>query len=675
MRFLLLFVLSLSLYAQTDSCHTIQLITKYNTEKNKNNLHEQDFPNTCKIMDLDKFLTVRCECLDTNREALEKLPLYNKDYKSAVITKTARHRFLDKQEKEEEKKIIKKEKIKSQPEACYSVQLLTKHNTKNNFKELNSNNYPDSCKIMNIGRYLTVRCGCYDEKYKVKKELSFLKQNYSESAIVRTAKYRFDENNVKEKAIKPTNRPKKVFITNPVVVTPPVPIILDEEVKKTMPAQKKAEVIDILEAPKIVRKPVQILKKKKEDRKKEINTSKTSSEKVTKKKEKYKYKYVKKRDMNNFYDRDLAKYRDDSGIAPYDYRYRFGAQASYDFGHVREFQKSYTDYNLRRLRIYHKGSFFKKKLFYELEYGFLGDNNIKDMYIGYKGNIKPLKMKYRVKFGNLKVPFSLEKYSSSKYSTFMERSLNDAFLDSRKFGAEFYLSKKITKGYLNFFTSYYKGSINDRINDEEIDTPVVSSRITYAKKLGKKHLFSIGGGYASQDIEGKNIKFSQRGESKFIKEKYVSEKIKDVDYIHKSNFEFLYINSKYSFQAEYTDISLKNDNDSYQYNGYYLQGSYFFLGRGREYNVEKSTLEKIKPNRDGAIELAFRYSSISLNDEGKNGVKTESGGSQKDYTYGVNWYYNKELKFMFNYVAAYPKDTTDYDGLIQVYQLRALFAF
>jgi hypothetical protein len=53
----------------------------------------------------------------------------------------------------------------------------------------------------------------------------------------------------------------------------------------------------------------------------------------------------------------------------------------------------------------------------------------------------------------------------------------------------------------------------------------------------------------------------------------------------------------------------------------------------------------------------------------------ETGGSQRDYNMGINWYYNKQLRLMFNYIIAEPKDTENYSGRLQIAQARVLFAF
>ncbi len=142
-----------------------------------------------------------------------------------------------------------------------------------------------------------------------------------------------------------------------------------------------------------------------------------------------------------------------------------------------------------------------------------------------------------------------------------------------------------------------------------------------------------------------------------------------MDSTEKRNIELLYINNKYSVQAEYTNTEVKALKDTYNFNAYYLQGSYFLIGKGRKFKFSDSTLAKIKPNSSGAVEFAIRYSYIDLND------KDESGGTQRDINYGLNWYINREIKLMVNYVVSEPKGTDDYDGLLQIIQARVLFAF
>ncbi|MDQ7066882.1 MAG: porin [Sulfurimonas sp.] len=94
------------------------------------------------------------------------------------------------------------------------------------------------------------------------------------------------------------------------------------------------------------------------------------------------------------------------------------------------------------------------------------------------------------------------------------------------------------------------------------------------------------------------------------------------------------------------------------------------MGQGRRYRSSSSKMRKPRLNRDGALELAVRYSYINLNDQDE-----DNNGEQTDYTLGVNWYINDEIKLMLNYIVAEPLGTKLYNGRLHVLQTRILFSF
>ncbi len=48
----------------------------------------------------------------------------------------------------------------------------------------------------------------------------------------------------------------------------------------------------------------------------------------------------------------------------------------------------------------------------------------------------------------------------------------------------------------------------------------------------------------------------------------------------------------------------------------------------------------------GAWQIALRYSAIDLND------KDIRGGKEENFTFGINWFLNPNLRMTFNYVLA-----------------------
>ena len=86
-------------------------------------------------------------------------------------------------------------------ETCYTVQLLSKHNSTKNLKKLQKKQFPDTCKLMKIGSSLTVRCGCYVQYDEAKLSFLSLKKTYALSSIATTYKYRFKGTKTQEQIV------------------------------------------------------------------------------------------------------------------------------------------------------------------------------------------------------------------------------------------------------------------------------------------------------------------------------------------------------------------------------------------------------------------------------------------------------------------------------------------
>jgi len=77
-----------------------------------------------------------------------------------------------------------------------SVQLLS---VSSSYKDqLFKQKYPQDCKIMQIGKSVTVRCGCFEQLDQAKKRAYQLKKKYNNASIVSTYRYRFSANTAKK---------------------------------------------------------------------------------------------------------------------------------------------------------------------------------------------------------------------------------------------------------------------------------------------------------------------------------------------------------------------------------------------------------------------------------------------------------------------------------------------
>ena len=208
---IVLFAFTLLFSKTYETCYTVQLVSRHNTQKNLSALEGLEYPQECKVMKIGQSVTVRCGCYESATPAKEKLPEYKKRYKKAVLATTYKYRFEDEKSDELLEKTIlspmkttykkvqaplaeepKKQELKKDA-TCYTVQLASRQNTTKNLNALKGREYPQECKVMPIGKSLTVRCGCYEKIEAAKSKLSLYKKEYKGSAIARTYKYRFED--------------------------------------------------------------------------------------------------------------------------------------------------------------------------------------------------------------------------------------------------------------------------------------------------------------------------------------------------------------------------------------------------------------------------------------------------------------------------------------------------
>jgi phosphate-selective porin OprO/OprP len=94
-----------------------------------------------------------------------------------------------------------------------------------------------------------------------------------------------------------------------------------------------------------------------------------------------------------------------------------------------------------------------------------------------------------------------------------------------------------------------------------------------------------------------------------------------------------------------------------KFQGGYAQAGYVLTGESHKYNPASASYGGVVPANPfsldgggwGAWEIAGRYSTVDLNNQLgiANGV---AGGRQNVYTLALNWYVNRNVRFMFDYL-------------------------
>ena len=310
----------------------------------------------------------------------------------------------------------------------------------------------------------------------------------------------------------------------------------------------------------------------------------------------------------------------------------------------------------------------------------LEEPNFKDVYIQL---IKlPVVGNFRV--GHFKEPWSLER-TSSNYITFMERSLPVAF------SAGYGLGMGLFNHALKKRATWNAGLFYDTLGEAP---PITNSlfrpgawvgalRLTglpWYKDKGKK-LAHLGFSYAHEDQgQANSLLIRTRPESHLVVVRPVSTGIvAGVTGLDRWLLEGAVVFGSFSLQGEYANLITETGSGMGEsnYSSFYVHGSYFITGEHRPYKTESGIFGRVKPKRNfdgkggwGAWQVAIRYSTIDLNDDG---IGAARGGEMDDYTLGLNWHLNSQTRFMFNYVhadvdsAAIPAVPA---GKLNIYQFR-----
>lgn len=308
-------------------------------------------------------------------------------------------------------------------------------------------------------------------------------------------------------------------------------------------------------------------------------------------------------------------------------------------------------HEFRRARLYVSGEMDARVIF-KAQYDFAGqDVDFKDVYVG----IKHLPYAGTLKVGHFKEPFSLEELTSSRFLTFLERSLPNAFVPGRNSGAG------LANGLLGNRLTWALGAFRD-VGDGGSGTGsggagAVSARITGLPWFGEEgaRLVHLGASYTRRSPPGHSLRFRQRPEVHTAGRYADTGPLTRAGSVDIVGGEAALVRGPFSIQGEamaaYAVLGGASDP---VFTGAYAQASAFLTGEHRAFSPGKAAFGRVKPARSfsgpergpGAWELAVRFSRLDLEDAGVRGrVMT-------DLTVGVNWHLNANARVMTNFVHA-----------------------
>lgn len=289
---------------------------------------------------------------------------------------------------------------------------------------------------------------------------------------------------------------------------------------------------------------------------------------------------------------------------------------------------------------------------------------IKDAWVGYQGIENTL-----IRVGNFRSPWSLEELTSSRYSSFIERGLPNAFAPGRLIGlgiSEWGSFWQVSAGIFN----QEAGDIDEEAYEDSDESVSFIGRISAAPLNCNNNVIHLGAAYANRTTDAFSTSFRYRAydETKISKLRLLNTgKIKNSDYTGLLGLETVVQFGPLHVQGEYMQANVYRLEDSGKpdasFDGGYVFGSFFLTGDHMPYDVASGEFGRVVPEKEfGAIELLARYSWINLNDEDADIM----GGEGKDLTFGLTWYFNANVKMLINYTIVDHDKNATADGDFEV---------
>ncbi|HEY0326687.1 MAG TPA: OprO/OprP family phosphate-selective porin [Allosphingosinicella sp.] len=276
---------------------------------------------------------------------------------------------------------------------------------------------------------------------------------------------------------------------------------------------------------------------------------------------------------------------------------------------------------------------------------------------------------------------SLEELTSSRFSTFVERSaFTDAFNFERRLGG----SATYARGPITAQAGVFVDNLRDL--DDGDDTFSVDGRLVYAPKVGDTQLHFGGSAHWRDNGDlvdrGTTTRYRQRPLIHATSVRFLATPALPVERETHYGLEAAVMHGPFHAAAEahWLNADTRTGAEPTLFGGYVELG-WFITGESRGYRGAR--FDRTKVRRGGAIEeggfgalqVALRYDHLDLN---SNGI---TGGRQAGWQAALTWIPTDHIRFLANYArldyrdARLPAASGDRDYPVDVVALRAQFDF
>jgi phosphate-selective porin OprO and OprP len=306
---------------------------------------------------------------------------------------------------------------------------------------------------------------------------------------------------------------------------------------------------------------------------------------------------------------------------------------------------------------------------------YLQQTLFKDVYI----TIKELPIAGNIRVGKFYECFGLETQTSDNYVTFMERSLISGGvgkIGDRKPGVMLFdwnEAETMTWAAGAFAWQANENPPTFPLNTQYDDAGGTSfdTRVTwlpwYDEATDGRGYMHLGANYSYRSIAelvpgstATRYSISQLPECHLANVVVNTGNLADATALNVFGPEFVWTYGAFSVQSEYLWIAMQRSaHDNPNFDGGYVQASYFLTGEHRPYIRKEGLIGRVIPFENffrvrtedgcvatgkGAWEVGYRLSYLNLTNAGV------TGGRVTDNTFGLTWYLNPYTKLLFNYV-------------------------
>jgi phosphate-selective porin OprO and OprP len=302
-------------------------------------------------------------------------------------------------------------------------------------------------------------------------------------------------------------------------------------------------------------------------------------------------------------------------------------------------------------------------------------SGIENAYLSYTG-LKPFGGKLAVEGGIMDLPYTLDEASSSNDIPFMERAASG--ITATNIAAGDFRSTAGARWYTDTFWAgaYATGPATGAIHSaSSINPPGTTEQLGAFTRVagqivsGKDYSLHIGGDaewliHPPHNLiaNTQTLTLSDRPELRIDPTTLVSTgAIAGVSGAQVYSAEAAGTYGPLFFQGEYFWYNIDRNAfaplPSLRFQGGYAEAAYVLTGETRLYNPAAASYGGIIPANPfsltgggwGAWEIAGRYSTIDLNDRVGSAIGV-AGGRQTIYTLALNWYANRNVRLMFDYL-------------------------